>query len=182
MPRAFASAVLAVLAAVLAAGPAGATERRVTGTPSGIRALYERLEPGMTVGQVAAIADRPGLGAEPGVTSWLVWSPPESGSPTAVLRVSFRDGRVVRLEHEMFGDDYRRLSKGADATVELDASEARRLWRRGQAVDDCQEALDAYHRLVLGVQQRLTPAEQQAWVRALELRREAESRLPADQR
>lgn len=180
MPRAIAS--LAVLTAVLAAGSAGAAQRRVTGTPSGIRALYERLEPGMTVGQVAAVADRPALGAEAGVTSWLVWSPPGPGGPTAVLRVSFRDGRIARLEHEVFGDEYRRLVKGTDATVELDAAEARRLWQRGQAVDDCHEALDAYHRLVLGVQQRLSPAEQQAWVRALELRREAESRLPAGNR
>jgi hypothetical protein len=130
----------------------------------------------MTIAEVAALAGRPRLGtsAEP-VTGWLLWSTPQASAATAVLRASFRDGRLTRLEYEAFGEEYRRLAKGPDAAMELTEDELRRLWRRTQAVESCQEALDAFHRLLLQTQERLTPSEQAAWVRALELRRAADA-------
>ncbi len=169
-------ALSAVMLLAFLVTPAVADERAPT-TAAEIRTLYERLQPGMPIGEVAGLAGRPrlGTGAEP-VTSWLLWNTPQSGAATAVLRAAFRDGRVARLEYEAFGEEYQRLAKGPDPTVEMSEAEMRRLWRRTQAVEGCQEALEAFHRLVLQVQDRLTPSEQQAWVRALELRRAAEAR------
>ena len=142
-------------------------------------AIYERLQIGMTVKEVAAVADRPQLlaTAEP-LHTWLLWNQPATGRPTGVLRTSFRDGRLVRAEHESFGDAYQRVAKGGDPGVEIGEDELRRLWRRtwraSRAAEQCQDALEAFHRLVLGAQERLTAAEQASWVRALELRRAAE--------
>lgn len=176
MLRSITSASITVLAALVLLGPAGASDPPGLSTQQEIHGLYERLAPGMTIEQVAAIAKRPHLGAGGApVTTWLTWTSSRSGGPTAVLRASFRDGRLTRLEYESFGEEYQRLVKGTDP-VELDEAELRRLWQRGRAVDECREALEAFHRLLLRVQDRLTPAEQEAWVRALELRREAESR------
>lgn len=165
----------AVTLLALLVTPANAGERTPT-TATEIRALYERLRPGMPIQEVAALAGRPRLGggADP-VTSWLLWSTPQSGAATAVLRAGFRDGRVARLEYEAFGDKYQRLAKEPDPAVEMSEDQLRRLWRRTQAVEGCQEALEAFHRLLLQVQERLTPSEQAAWVRALELRRAAEA-------
>ncbi len=169
--------VVGVLWLGAASGAFGADEG--PGGRVDIRALYERLRPGMTVQEVAAAANRRHLGAtaEP-VTSWLIWNRPAGAGVTAVLRAAFRDGRLARVEYEAFGDEYQRLAKGADPAVEVGEEELRRLWRRAwqvaRAADECREALDAFHQLVLQLQERLTPAEQQAWVRALELRRAAE--------
>lgn len=155
--------------------PAVADERPPT-TDAEVRGLFERLRPGMSIAEVAGLAGRPrlGTGAEP-VTGWLLWSAPQASAATAVLRASFRDGRLTRLEYEAFGEEYQRLAKGPDVAMELNEDELRRLWRRTQAVESCQEALDAFHQLLLHVQERLTPSEQAAWVRALELRRAAEA-------
>ncbi len=169
------SALLVLLLALVAPGAAG---ERGPATPDEILALYERLLPGMPLAEVAAMAGRPGLltSSEP-VTSWTVWSPPRTGSPTAVLRATFQDGRLARLEYEAFGDAYRRLAKGSDAGMELGEAELRRLWERTRGMDECREALEAFHRLLLRAQDRLTREEQEAWVAALELRRRVDSRL-----
>jgi len=169
---------------ILASGPAAQVTadpwRRLTEADLG--ALYERLQPGMTVGEVARTAGPAALrqAAEP-VTSWLVWSPPALRRPTVVLRMSFRDGRLTRVEYESFGDEYRRLAKGREFGVEIGDQELRRLWRQlwqvTEAAGDCRVALDAFHHLVVQVQERLTTAQQAAWVRALELRRAAEAEL-----
>jgi hypothetical protein len=168
-------ALIFVTLLALLVAPAGADERPPT-TAAEVRALYERLRPGMSIAEVAGLAARPrlGTGAEP-VTGWLLWSAPQPGAATAVLRASFRDGQLARLEYEAFGEEYQRLAKGPDLAVEMSEIELRRLWRRTQAVESCQEALDAFHRLLLHAQERLTPSEQAAWVRALELRRAAEA-------
>ena len=143
-----------------------------------ILALYGRLSPGMSPGDVADLARRPRLAAsgDP-VTTWLLWSAPQGGE-TAVLRATFRDGRLFRLEYEAFGDEYRRLAKGGDDGIELTEAELRHLWQRTQAGDACQVALDAFHRLLLRAQDRLVPSEREAWVKALELRRQVESHAP----
>jgi hypothetical protein len=144
--------------------------------------LYDRLEPGMTVEEVAAAADgellrKAGDAAE----SWLLWTSAGPARATAVMRATFREGRLVRLQYEEFGDEYRRFVKGRDSRIEIDRQELRRLWERTarleRVTDDCQVALEAYHRLVLGAQERLTRAEQASWVRVLELRRETERRF-----
>jgi hypothetical protein len=49
--------------------------------------------------------------------------------------------------------------------------------RLPHAAESCHEAMDAFHRLVLRVQERPTTDEQQDWVRALQLRRTAETAL-----
>ena len=149
-----------------------------------LEALYRRLQPGMTVEEVARAAERRTLAAsaEP-VTSWVIWNPPETGRPTTVLRAAFNDGRLVRVEYEAFGDEYRRLIKGGDLALTVSEDELRRLWRRDwrltQAVEHCEEALEAFHQLTLSFQERLTTAEQAAWVLALGLRRAAERDLGA---
>jgi hypothetical protein len=88
---------------------------------------------------------------------------------------------VTRLEYESFGAEYRRLVKGTDPWVEIASDELARIWRRswqvGRAAESCRNALDAYHHVVLGAQERLTADEQQAWARALQLRQEAEQHL-----
>jgi hypothetical protein len=176
------STALAVLSLVLLVTPVIAEDRAPV-TAGGILVLYDRLSPGMAAGEVAAVARRPGLAAAgEAVTSWLLWSAPQAGGETAVLRATFRDGRLFRLEYEAFGDEYRRLAKGADDGIELDEPELRRLWQRSQAAEDCQRALEAFHRLLLRAQDRLVPSEQEAWVRALELRRQAESHAPGTPR
>jgi hypothetical protein len=144
-----------------------------------ILALYGRLSPGMSAGDVAALARRPRLAPSGGpVSAWLLWSTPQGGVETAVLRATFRDGRLFRLEYEAFGDEYRRLAKGGDDAIELTEEELRHLWQRTQAGDACQVALEAFHRLLLRAQDRLVPSEQEAWVKALELRRQVESHAP----
>jgi hypothetical protein len=149
-----------------------------------LHALYRRLEPGMTVEQVAAAAtgdgSRLGAAATP-VTSWLVWTPAAPGRPTAVLRATFRDGRLNRLEYEVFGEDYHRSAKGEEPDVEVSQDDLTRLRRRSatldRVADGCRKTVEAYHRLVLGAQNRLTRDEQKAWVRALELRRAVDAQL-----
>jgi hypothetical protein len=149
--------------------------------------LYARLRPGMSVREVATLAGgQLGAVAEP-VTTWLLWSSPPGTSGTAVLRASFQDGRLTRLEYEAFGAEYRRLVKGADPWVEIAGDELARIWRQTwrteQAAESCRQALDAYHRVILDAQERLTAEEQQAWARALLLRRTAEQhRLPSASR
>ncbi len=173
-------AVLVLVIAMSFAGvwPARADDRPLTSEVD-VRALYDRLEPGMTLEQVAEAAKRPQLltTREP-VTSWLMWSRPLSPEgATVVVRVFFREARLARVEYEWFGEEYQRLIKGAELTLGLTGDAQRRLWQSAQAVQHCQEALTSYHRLLLGAQERLTPAEQQAWGRALELRRALESEL-----
>jgi hypothetical protein len=147
-----------------------------------LSALYQRLRPGMTVSEVAAAAGRLrlGEGAEP-VTSWLVWSRSPATGETTVVRAAFRDERLVRVELEAFGEEYRRLVKGGDLAVELVARELRRLLRRTsdvqEAASECDDALEAFHQLLLRAQERLTPEEQQAWAHALERRRTAQREL-----
>jgi hypothetical protein len=173
------SMVLLLVALGLLVTPAVADDRAPV-TAGHILALYGRLSPGMSAGDVAAIARRPRLAAagDP-VTTWLLWSSPQGGVETAVLRATFRDGRLFRLEYEAFGDEYRRLAKGGDDAIELTEEELRHLWQRTQAGDACQVALEAFHRLLLRAQDRLVSSEQEAWVRALELRRQVDSHAPA---
>ena len=140
--------------------------------------LYVRLSPGMSQREVASLAGgQLGTAAAP-VTTWLLWSPLSSGNGTAVLRAAFHEGRVTRLEYEAFGAEYRRLVKGADPWIEVTGDELARIWRQTwrteRAAESCRQALDAYHHVVLDAQERLTPEEQRAWVRALLLRRTAE--------
>lgn len=177
--HAFVSLVAVLLVGTLVGAAAGDPRRPAQ---LDLHALYQRLQPGMTVKEVGAIAGGAGLRASPEpVTSWLVWNPPVPGAPMAVVRASFRDSRLVRVEYESFGDEYRRLAKGTDPGVAIDEEELRRLWRRGwratEAAAHCHEALEAFHQLVVRVQDRLTTAEQAAWVRALELRRSAEAEI-----
>ncbi|HSF02578.1 MAG TPA: hypothetical protein VLA62_06190 [Solirubrobacterales bacterium] len=168
---------------LLGPGGLGAQERP---NPGGIdlHAVYRRVEPGMTVEDVARVSGRPALsGSSRPVTSWVIWSPPATGRSMEVLRAAFRDGQLIHLEYEVFGDEYRRLAKGADPALEMSEGELRRLWRRDwrltQAVERCEEALEGFHQLALGFQERLTSAEQAAWVHALGLRRAAERELGA---
>lgn len=161
---------LALASAILGAGSAARADDGPAAGLAEIRALFDTLRPGMSVPEVADVTRRPALaGTRKPLTRWLIWSQPGAGA-TAVLRAAFRDGRLQSLEYETFGDRYERLVKGPDP-VEVGEDELRRLWRRGRAVDDCQQAMEAFHRLLLSVQDRLTTEEQQAWVRALELRR-----------
>jgi hypothetical protein len=170
--------VLLLVALGLLVTPAAADDR-APATAGQILALYGRLSPGMTAADVAALARRPRLAAsgDP-VSAWVLWSTPQGGVETAVLRATFRDGRLFRLEYEAFGDEYRRLAKGGDDTIELTEEELRHLWQRTQAGDACQVALEAFHRVLLRAQDRLVPSEQEAWVKALELRRQFESHAP----
>jgi hypothetical protein len=171
-----------VLAAVTIgmAGTAATAGQRAARHEVDVPALFERLVPGMSVAEVAALAGEARLreAREP-ISSWLLWTPGPDGRGTTVLRAWFQDGRLTRLELESFGDEYRRLVKGADPWVEVAADELARIWRRSwrveRAAERCHDALDAYHELVVGAQERLVPAEQQAWARALILRREAEA-------
>jgi hypothetical protein len=172
---------LALVTLGLLVTPAVADDRAPV-TAGQILALYGRLSPGMTAGDVAALARRPRLAASEAVTSWVLWSVPQAGAETAVLRGTYRDGRLFRLEYEAFGDEYRRLAKGGDDGIELAEEELRHLWQRGQAADSCQVALEAFHRLLLRAQDRLVPSEQEAWVKALELRRQVESHAPGPSR
>jgi hypothetical protein len=145
-----------------------------------VLALYHRLQPGMAIDEVVRLA-RPSGGQVPGeaTTSWLLWR--HSARGTEVLRTSFRDSRLARVQYEAFGEEYRRLVKDGPPTIRIDRGELTRLWQRSarveEAAEDCQAALDAFHRLVMQVQERLSPTEQRAWVRALELRRAAEAEL-----
>jgi hypothetical protein len=170
--------LVSLVALGLLATPAIADDR-APATAGQVLALYGRLSPGMSPGDVAALARRPGLAQAAGpVSTWILWSAPQGGVETAVLRATFRDGRLFRLEYEAFGDEYRRLAKGGDDGIELGEEELRHLWQRTQAGDACQVALEAFHRLLLRAQDRLVPSEQEAWVKALELRRQAESHAP----
>jgi hypothetical protein len=159
---------------------AAAAEREVR-SELDVRALYEQLQPGMSAREVATLAGgQLGATTEP-VTTWLLWSPMPGRQGTTVLRAAFHDGRLTRLEYESFGLEYRRLVKGADPWVEIASDELARIWRQswraGRAAESCRSALDAYHHVVLGAQERLTSDEQQAWAKALLLRREAERQL-----
>ena len=146
-----------------------------------LQTLFQRLHPGMTVQEVASAAG-PKTMLSPGQPphSWLIWTPPAAGRPVEVLRTAFRDGRLARIEYESFGDEYRHLVKG-DRPMELDSDQVARLWRRSAEVTEtaqaCGEALEAFHQVVVGLQGRLTSAEQQAWARALTLRQAAEANL-----
>jgi hypothetical protein len=153
-------------------------------TDADVRALYEQLAPGMSLEQVAALAGRPKLAAalaEP-VSSWLLWGSGPDGEGTAVLRAAFQEGRVTRLEYEAFGEEYRRLAKGADPWIEVGGDELARIWRQSRrvehAAESCRDALDAYHDIVVGAQERLVGREQRAWARALLLRQAVETALP----
>jgi hypothetical protein len=128
---------------------------------------------------VAALAGRPTrLAVDQPVSTWLLWRQSGPDRATEVLRATFRDGLLTRIEYESFGDEYRHLIKG-DHSIPMDPDEVTRLWRRAtrmdQSAESCHGALDAFHRLVLGLQERLTTEEQQEWVRALLLRRTAET-------
>jgi hypothetical protein len=172
------SIALLLVALALLVTPAVADDRAPVAAGQ-ILALYGRLSPGMSTADVAALARRPRLAASADpVTTWLLWSAPQDGVETAVLRATFRDGRLLRLEYEAFGDEYRRLAKGGDDGIELAEAELRHLWQRTQAGDACQVALEAFHRLLLRAQDRLVSSEQEAWVKALELRRQVESHAP----
>jgi len=146
--------------------------------PIALEALYQRLGVGMTEQEVARAAGRETLmtGRNQPLKSWLLWTPAMAGRPTEVLRTAFKDGRLARVEYEAFGEEYRHLVKG-----DIDGDQITRLWRRSaqvhEAAEDCGVALQAFHHLVVGLQNRLTSAEQQAWVHALELRRAAQKAL-----
>jgi hypothetical protein len=169
-----------VVAAAIVAGSSALAADRTVGSAVSVDDLYARLNPGMSLQEVGAVVGGQLATARESVTSWLLWSPIPGGG-TAVLRTAFQDGRVVRLEYESFGTEYRRLVKGTDSWVEIAGDELARIWRQTwqveQAAQSCQGALDAYHRVVLDAQERLTPEQQQAWARALLLRQAAEQRL-----
>jgi hypothetical protein len=169
------------LTLLAAAGPAGAAGDGPAPTGPGrspdLRALFARLAPGQTEAEVAALVGRARLGEGPDpVATWLRWGPVPGGG-VAVVRAVFRDGRLARAVYEAFGDTYRRRVTGERPEVEVSRAELVRLLRRGGAAGECRDALEAFHRLVLGLQDRLDPAEQQDWVRALELRRSADAEL-----
>lgn len=173
--------ILMILCLPLTADVVGA-EPRGRRSEMDVSTLYQRLTPGMSVQAVEALAEHATrLTLHEPVTTWLLWQHSDPGRGTEVLRAAFRDGRLARIEYESFGDEYRHLVKG-DRTVPMDADEVARLWRRAtqvdQAADSCHEALDAFHQLVLRLQERLTTNEQRDWVRALQLRRAAETQLP----
>lgn len=176
------SVFLTLLVSLTAAGVAAEPQPHRQDSGIDVYGLYRRLSPGMSVRAVQTLAEhstRLTLG-EP-VTTWLLWRHAGPDRGTEVLRASFREGRLVRIEYESFGDEYQHLVKG-ERTVPMDADEVGRLWRRAvrvdQAAESCHEALDAFHQLVLRVQERLTTNEQREWVRALQLRRAAEMELP----
>jgi hypothetical protein len=175
--------VLLFASVLLGSGSPGAQERPRSGGVD-LHEVFRRIEPGMAVADVSRVSGRGALsGSADPVTSWLIWSPPATGRPTEVLRAAFREGRLVHVAYEVFGDEYRRLVKGTEPAVEMSEDELRRLWRRDwrltQAVERCEEALDAFHQLALGFQERLTTVEQASWVHALGLRRAAERELGA---
>jgi hypothetical protein len=178
-PRLVAS--LALLALLLAAQFPALADEKLPAANIDLEALYQRLRPGMTVQEFARAAGRETM-LKPGepLRTWLLWTPPLAGRPIEVLRTAFKDGRLARIEYESFGDEYRHLVKG-DSRMEIDSDQVTRLWRRSaevmEAAEDCGEALEAFHQLVVGLQERLTSAEQQAWVRALKLRRAAQAGL-----
>ena len=155
------------------------------GTPLGgadIYKLYQELQLGMAVEAVATAVNGAALRtASRPVTSWLIWTPPVTRRPTTILRATFRDGRLDRLDYESFGTHYERLVKTRYSEVAIPQSELHRLWRDRwqleETLEQCRAALGAYHRLVLGVQDRLSPEEREGWVRALELRRATESQI-----
>ena len=169
--------ILVVLTLVLGMPARPRAEEPGPGPSVDILDLYQRLQPGMAIGEVARLAARPSAGLASGetLTSWLLWHHSERG--TEVVRTSFREGRLASVTYEVYGEEYRRLVKG----IPVDRVDLTRLWQRSarveQAAEDCQAALDAFHRLVMTLQERLSPEEQQAWVRALELRRTAEADL-----
>lgn len=171
-----------LLPLLLFATVGGTSERSDRDAPLDLYHLYARMSPGMAISTVrwlAADAGRSALGEA--ATSWLLWRHEGPDRGTEVLRASFRDGRLVRVEYESFAGEYRRFVKGG-SMVSMEASEIRQLWRRitraDQAVDSCHEALDAFHRLLMRTQERLTTNEQEEWVRALQLRRAAEADAP----
>jgi hypothetical protein len=173
--------VLLVLGLSLAASGLGA-EPADRGSAIGVCALYQRLRPGMSVGAVEALSERAArLTTGAPVPTWLLWRHAGPDRGTEVLRASFREGRLARIEYESFRDEYQHFVKD-DRTGPMEADEVPRLWRRAAQVDPaaerCHEALDAFHQLVVRVQERLTTNEQREWVRALELRRAAEAELP----
>jgi len=171
-----------VVGIVAAAASPGTAADRMARSAVDVHELYGRLSPGMSLREVAGLAGGGQLAtARESVTMWIVWSPLPGGAGTAVLRAAFQAGRLTRIEYESFGAEYRRLVKGADASVEIAGDELARIWRQTwrveQAAESCQDALEAYHRLMVGAQERLTSEQQQAWARALLLRRAAEERL-----
>jgi hypothetical protein len=172
---------LLLLAVTILAGTSALAADRKVRSDVDVYELYARLSPGMSLREVAELVGGQLATAGEDVTTWLLWNPLPAGGGTAVLRAAFQDGRVTRLEFEAFGAEYRRLVKGADPQVEIAGDELARIWRQawrvGRAAESCQDALDAYHRVVVDAQDRLTPEQQQAWARALLLRRTAEERL-----
>lgn len=173
--------VLVMLSVSIAAGSAG-VDPPGRGSELDVYALYQRMRPGMSVEAVEALAQHATkLTTGQPVTAWLLWRHAGPDRGTEVLRASFREGRLARIEYESFGDEYRHLVKG-DRTVPMEADEVARLWRRAarvdQAVESCHDALEAFHQLAVRVQERLTTNEQREWVRALQLRRAAETDLP----
>lgn len=165
----------------LSLAPTAGAEPRERRPRIDVYALYQQARLGMSVEAVHALAEHTTrLTADRPVTTWLLWQSSGPDRGTEVLRATFRDGRLARIEYESFGDEYQRLIKG-DPSIPMDADEITRLWRRAarvdQAAESCHGALDAFHRLVLGMQERLTTDEQQDWVRALLLRRTAETEL-----
>jgi hypothetical protein len=178
--KAWLRTLLAVVVAGAGWAPVAAADPEVR-SDLDVRALYERLNPGMSAREVAALAGGQLRTTAEAVTTWLVWNPTPDGTGTEILRAAFQEGRVTRLEYESFGAEYRRLVKGTDPWVEIASDELARIWRRswqvGRAAESCRNALDAYHHVVLGAQERLTADEQQAWARALQLRQEAEQHL-----
>jgi hypothetical protein len=99
-------AVLALLTAAAVAGlPRGSVQAAEPEAPRAVdlRALHERLTPGMSSREVAALADGQLRAAAASVTTWLLWGPTPDGNGMAVLRAAFQDGRVIRLEYESFG-------------------------------------------------------------------------------
>jgi hypothetical protein len=170
---------LALLVSVSFAGALGARAEEPPPTSAvEVRALYDRLEPGMSIGQVAEAAKRPQLLTNQApITPWLIWSRTVTQEATVVVRAFFQDARLARIEYESFGEEYQRLIKGTELTLGLAEAERRRLSQSRDALAHCSDALNAYHQLRLRAQERLTPAEQQVWGRALELRRAVEGEL-----
>jgi hypothetical protein len=115
MPCTGPTLVLVLLLSV--ASPVSADPLRLR-TDGDIYTLYERLQPGMTVKEVTAVIGDGRLREAPDtVTAWVIWSPPMTGRATAVVRALFRDGRLLRVNYELFGEEYRRLIKGGDGDV-----------------------------------------------------------------
>ena len=84
-------AVALLTAAAVAGLSGGSVQAAEPEAPRAIdvRARYERLAPGMSWREVAALADGQLRAAAESVTTWLLWGPTPDGNGAAVLRAAF---------------------------------------------------------------------------------------------